>query len=111
MKKIKLETRQKELANLRKYSDFLELVVSKNMDDDDEERSSAGGIEGLRNRFINLKNENKKLNDRKTMINQRMDQEKEEERRALAQTMKELYDQQQLMQDLHREIEKTQAEN
>ena len=37
-------------------------------------------IEDLRDRFINLKNENKKLNKRKAAINARMEQVKEDER-------------------------------
>ena len=103
-----MDARQKELANLRKYTDFLEKVVSNNKDADED---NTEGIEGLRSRFINLKNENKKLNDRKNMINQRMEQVKEDERKALAEMTKELYDKQQAMQDLHKKIELTQAEN
>ena len=37
------------------------------------------GIEGLRGRFVNLKETNKKLNDRKNKINERMEQVKEDE--------------------------------
>mmetsp|Transcript_2134 Transcript_2134/g.2985 ORF Transcript_2134/g.2985 Transcript_2134/m.2985 type:complete len:103 (+) Transcript_2134:352-660(+) len=65
-KKFKLENRQRELGNLRKYTDFLEKVVANNKDVDD---NNSFGIEGLRGRFINLKNENQKLNDRKNAIN------------------------------------------
>lgn len=52
--------------NLRKYTDFLEKVVANNKDVDE---NNSLGIEGLRGRFINLKNENKKLNARKNSIN------------------------------------------
>ena len=49
-------------------------------------------IEDLRGRFINLKNENKKLNKRKAAINARMEQVKEDERQALAEMTAELYE-------------------
>ncbi len=84
-----MENRQKELVNLRKYTDFLEKVVANNKDVDE---NNSLGIEGLRGRFINLKNENKKLNARKNSINQRMEQVKEDERKALAEMTTELYD-------------------
>ena len=69
-KKHKLENRYSELKTLRKYTEFLEKVVAGNKDVDD---NNSLGIEGLRDRFINLKNENKKLNDRKAAINARME--------------------------------------
>ena len=69
-KKNKLENRYSELKTLRKYTEFLEKVVAGNKDVDD---NNSLGIEGLRDRFINLKNENKKLNDRKAAINARME--------------------------------------
>ena len=69
-KKNKLENRYSELKTLRKYTEFLEKVVAGNKDVDD---NNSMGIEGLRDRFINLKNENKKLNDRKAAINARME--------------------------------------
>ena len=50
------------------------------------------GIEGLRDRFVNLKSENKKLNIRKASINARMEQVKEDERRAMAEMTAELYE-------------------
>jgi len=74
---------------LRKYTEFLEKVVANNKDVDENNNL---GIEGLRGRFINLKNENKKLNNRKTAINERMEQVKEDERRALADMTAELYE-------------------
>ena len=39
----------------------------------DFDENSNMGIEGLRGRFINLKKENKKLNDRKVEINDRIE--------------------------------------
>ena len=86
-KKSKLENRQRELGNLRQYTDFLEKVVANNKDVDD---NNSAGIEGLRGRFINLKNENKKLNKRKNSINARMEQVKEDEQRTLTEMTKEL---------------------
>lgn len=74
---------------MRKYTEFLEKVVANNKDVDENNNL---GIEGLRGRFINLKNENKKLNNRKTAINERMEQVKEDERRALADMTAELYE-------------------
>ena len=59
---MKLEMRQRELGNLKQYTEFLEKVVAANKDTDD---NNSLGIDGLRGRFINLKNENKKLNERK----------------------------------------------
>ena len=63
------------------------------------------GIEGLRGRFINLKNENKKLNERKSMINARMEQVKENERNALEKMTEYLYKSQQRMSTLQGQIE------
>ena len=57
-------------------------------------------IEDLRGRFINLKNENKKLNKRKAAINARMEQVKEDERQALAEMTAELYEKQRVMGNL-----------
>ena len=89
-KKSKLENRQRELGNLRKYTDFLEKVVSGAGNKDAGDDNQSMGIEGLRGRFINLKKENKKLNDRKNKINERMEQVKEDEQRTLAEMTKEL---------------------
>ena len=69
-KKSKLDTRQRELVNLKKYTEFLDKVVNNNKDVDE---NNSFGIEGLRGRFINLKNENKKLNERKNAINAKME--------------------------------------
>ena len=62
-------------------------------------------IEDLRGRFINLKNENKKLNKRKAAINARMEQVKEDERQALAEMTAELYEKQRVMGNLQTDIE------
>ena len=62
------------------------------------------GIEGLRGRFINLKNENKTLNERKSIINARMEQVKENERNALAKMTEDLYKSQQRMSTLQGQI-------
>ena len=68
-------------------------------------QENENGIEGLRGRFINLKNENKRLNDRKSAINSRMEQVKEDERRAVADMTAELYEKQKLMGNLQADIE------
>ena len=62
-------------------------------------------IDDLRGRFINLKNENKKLNKRKAAINARMEQVKEDERQALAEMTAELYEKQRIMSNLQIDIE------
>lgn len=71
----------------------------------DTDENNSLGIEGLRGRFINLKNENKKLNERKSMINARMEQVKEDERNALAKMTEDLYKSQQRMSTLQGQIE------
>ena len=58
----------------------------------DLDENNNFNIDDLRGRFINLKNENKKLNERKRKINARMEQVKEDERRALAEMTSELYE-------------------
>ena len=58
-KRMKLEARQRELGNLHKYTEFLEKVVSNSKDVDDSQKNT---IDTLKDRFTNLKNENKKLN-------------------------------------------------
>ena len=65
------------MTNLRQYTSFLQRVVDNNKEMDENNNFN---IEDLRGRFINLKNENKKLNKRKAAINARMEQVKEEER-------------------------------
>ena len=79
---------------MKKYTEFLDKVVANNKDFDD---NSNMGIEGLRGRFINLKKENKKLNDRKLSINNRIEQVKEDERRQLAEMTTVLYERQREM--------------
>ena len=63
------------------------------------------GIEGLRGRFINLKSENKQLNERKAAINAQIEQVKEDERRDVAAMTAELYEKQKIMNDLQTDIE------
>lgn len=73
----------------KKYTAFLNQVVASNKDLDE---NNAGGIEWLRGRFINLKNENKKLNERKSQINAKMEIVKDEEKIALANMTSKLYE-------------------
>ena len=84
-----LEKRSEDLTNLRQYTSFLQRVVDNNKEMDENNNFN---IEDLRGRFINLKNENKKLNKRKAAINARMEQVKEDERQALAEMTAELYE-------------------
>ena len=69
------------------------------------DENNNSNIEDLRGRFINLKNENKKLNKRKAAINARMEQVKEDERQALAEMTAELYEKQRIMGNLQTDIE------
>ena len=92
-----LEKRSEDLTNLRQYTSFLQRVVDNNKEMDENNNFN---IEDLRGRFINLKNENKKLNKRKAAINARMEQVKEDERQALAEMTAELYEKQRIMSNL-----------
>ena len=69
-------------------------MVASNKDLDE---NNVGGIEWLRGRFINLKNENKKLNERKSEINSKMEIVKDEEKIALANMTSKLYEKQREM--------------
>ena len=90
------------MTNLRQYTAFLQRVVDNNKEMDENNNFN---IEDLRGRFINLKNENKKLNKRKAAINARMEQVKEDERQALAEMTAELYEKQRIMGNLQTDIE------
>ena len=90
------------MTNLRQYTSFLQRVVDNNKEMDENNNFN---IEDLRGRFINLKNENKKLNKRKAAINARMEQVKEDERQALAEMTAELYEKQRIMGNLQTDIE------
>ena len=90
------------MKNLRQYTAFLQRVVDNNKEMDENNNFN---IEDLRGRFINLKNENKKLNKRKAAINARMEQVKEDERQALAEMTAELYEKQRIMGNLQTDIE------
>ena len=76
--------KQKELTELKqqleshtKFSVFLNKVVN---DPEMKDSGSEGKIEWLRDRFINLKNENKKLKDKKAKINQEIEAIREDKR-------------------------------
>ena len=90
------------MEDLRLYTNFLQRVVD---DSSNQEESKNLGIEGLRSRFINLKNENKMLYTRKTAINQRIEQVKEDERRDVAAMTADLYEKQKIMGNLQADIE------
>lgn len=87
---------------MKQYTEFLEKVVQANKETDENNNL---GIEGLRGRFINLKNENKKLNERKQRINEEMESVKEKEKNELAKMTEDLYKSQQKMSMLQGQIE------
>ena len=90
------------MEDLCLYTNFLQRIVD---DSGNQEETKNLGIEGLRSRFINLKNENKMLYTRKTAINQRIEQVKEDERRDVAAMTAELYEKQKIMGNLQADIE------
>ena len=69
-----VEERKKQLDSHKVYTDFLKDVVS------DKALGESSDIEWLRGRFINLKNENKKLKMRKAEINQESEDIREAEK-------------------------------
>ena len=66
--------RKQQLESHSRFSVFLNKVVN---DPEMKDSGSEGKIEWLRDRFINLKNENKKLRDKKSRINSEMEAIKE----------------------------------
>lgn len=54
--------------------------------------SADGGIDWLRGRFINLKNENKKLKERKSAINLEMEEVRANEKQTLSKLTNTLYE-------------------
>lgn len=58
LKKMKLREKKDELAKHKKFNEFLEAVVQ---DKSNGENKEFEDIQGLQDRFQNLKNENRKL--------------------------------------------------
>lgn len=84
-----LETRRRQLESHSKFSDFLSRVVADKQLSEIIAASKTGEtgktdqdqeINWLRDRFINLKKENKKLKERKKTINREMERVREDER-------------------------------
>lgn len=62
-----LEEKKSELEKYKIYTDFLEDVIN-----DDKDNKEFEDIDSLKNRFTNLRNENKKLIEKQNMINQQI---------------------------------------
>ena len=73
-KKLQVDERKRQLESHQVYTNFLKDVVA------DKALGESSDIEWLRGRFINLKNENKKLKKRKAQINQEMEDIREAEK-------------------------------
>ena len=80
--------RKQQLESHSRFSVFLNKVVN---DPEMKDSGSEGKIEWLRDRFINLKNENKKLRDKKSRINSEMEAIKENKRQRIQQMTSTLY--------------------
>ena len=76
-KQRELMERKQQLDSHIKFDIFLNKVVN---DPEMKDSGSEGKVEWLRDRFINLKNENKKLKDKKARINAEMEAVKEDKR-------------------------------
>lgn len=62
-----LEEKKRELEKYKIYTDFLEDVIN-----DDKDNKEFEDIDSLKNRFTNLRNENKKLIEKQNTINQQI---------------------------------------
>ena len=110
-----LVQKQQQLKTHKQFTDFLERVVKdKQLSEIKEKKSGEAGkgddtdykINWLRNQFINLKNENKKLKERKRRIDSEMEAVVERERQELLQMTNKMYQRSQDMQKIQNEIEK-----
>jgi len=109
VKKNQLDLRKQQYDSHKKYQDFL-INVCKNKDLGRED-SSENDIEWLRSRFLNLKNENKKLKKRKQEINDETESVREKEKKELASLQTMLYEKQNEMQTLQADLEIISEEN
>jgi len=87
-KQLELMERKQQLESHKKFSEFLSKVVH---DPEMKDSGSEGKVEWLRDRFINLKNENKKLKDKKAKINMEMEAVKEDKRQRIQQMTATIY--------------------
>ncbi len=101
-KQLELMERKQQLESHKKFSEFLSKVVH---DPEMKDSGSEGKVEWLRDRFINLKNENKKLKDKKAKINMEMEAVKEDKRQRIQQMTATIYQKNQQMQKIQQEIE------
>ena len=95
LKQLELTERKQQLDSHTKFSIFLNKVVN---DPEMKDSGSEGKVEWLRDRFINLKKENKKHKDKKARINQEMEAVKEDKRQRIQHMTATLYQKNQQMQ-------------
>ena len=100
-----------QLNSHQAYTEFLKTVVTNNALGMDNGQEQSNGIDALRSRFINLKNENKKLKMRKREIDQEMERIRASEQEQLNKMTGILYNKSREMQDLQRQIEDFQHRN
>jgi len=115
-KKEELLKRQQQLESHKKFSDFLEKVVQLPALSEIIQASNKGGDSGknekdtsinwLRERFINLKRENKKLKERKAEIAHEMEQVREREKQEMELLTESMYKKSKEMQEIQEKIEK-----
>lgn len=79
-KQVELTDRKLQLESHIRFSEFLNKVVT---DKAIADSGADGKVDWLRDRFINLKNENKKLKDKKREINSKMEAVKEDKKKQL----------------------------
>lgn len=109
-KNRELERRKQQLQNHKKFTEFLESAVESQREENGE-TSTDGGIDALRARFLNLKNENKSLREKKQTIQDEMELVRAKEREELTGMTRVLYERGKEVQKLQREIEDIQESN
>jgi len=119
-KRNELGDRQQQLESHKKFSTFLqevvkdkklaEIIAAANKTESGKSESEQS-IMWLRERFINLKKENKRLKERKALIAAEREKVLEDEKRQVEIMTRQMYDKGKEMQEIQNEIEKVQAEN
>lgn len=119
-KRLELETRKRQLDSHKKFSVFLQSVVkdeevakiiAAGKTSESGKSDQEGDIDWLRNRFINLKKQNKLLKQRKAEINSKMEAVKADERQKVQEMTAQMYAKSQLMQRIQNEIEEISSKN
>ena len=80
-KQAKKDDHERDLEDNKKYSKFLDDVIK--LAQDQEQNENENKFEWLRQRFTNLKKENKKLKERKKEISEKMEALKELEKEEM----------------------------